>query len=232
VIELLGLTIHEPDVVSTDLFLALLGAWFGLRLWTVRRGVLSRAGGLLLLSLASAAFWGAVFHAFFPEETATTSGFIAWIPVALSILVAAATMLDLGLRLLAPRLPSAGRRAILGVYSAAYLVVVLLVDESFASIVRFYGPALLLFLVGAGLCTVGTRGTGWGSISAGLLISSLAALLQQAEVSVHPDYFDHNAVYHVLQAIALVFLYRGFRAVPEGGGRAYATGAHPATRAG
>jgi hypothetical protein len=232
VIELLGLTIHEPDVVFTDLFLALLGAWFGWQLWTGRRGFLSRAGGVVMISLASAAFWGAVFHAFFPEETATTPGFIAWIPVALSILVAAATMLDLALRLLAPRLPSAGRRALLGAYSAAYLAVVLLVDESFVSIVRFYGPALLLFLIGAGLHALGTRGTGWGSISAGLLISSGAALLQQAEVSVHPDYFDHNAVYHVLQAIALVFLYRGFRAVPEGGGRVYAAGTDPATRAG
>jgi hypothetical protein len=231
-IELLGVTIHEPDVVFTDLFLALLGAWFGRRLWTGRRGFRSRAGGVLMISLASAAFWGAVFHAFFPEETATTAGFIAWIPVALSILVAAVTMLDLALRLLAPRLPSAGRRAILGVYSAAYIAVLLLVDESFAGIVRFYGPALLLFLVGAGLHAIESRGSGWGSISAGLLISSLAALLQQAEVSLHPDYLDHNAVYHVLQAIALVFLYRGFRAVPEGGGRAYATGADPATGAG
>src|SRR5438552_19210437 len=36
-------------------------------------------------------------------------------------------------------------------------------------------------------------------------------LLQQANVSIHPVYFDHNAVYHVLQGIALVLLYRGFR---------------------
>jgi hypothetical protein len=36
-------------------------------------------------------------------------------------------------------------------------------------------------------------------------------MLQQARVAVHPVYFDYNAVYHVVQAIALVFLYFGWR---------------------
>jgi hypothetical protein len=232
VIDLFGITIHEPDVVFTDLGLALLGAYFAWRLWARRQGWLSRAGGVLMAGLASAAFWGAVFHAFFPQETATTEGFIAWIPVALSILLAAATMLDLGLRLLVPRLTSALRVTILGLYAAAFLTVVFLVDESFGSIVRFYAPALVLFLVGAVLRVAGSRGAGWTSVSAGLLLSAVAALLQQAEISVHPVYFDHNAVYHVLQGIALVFIYLGFRGVPEGGGNAYAAGANPATRPG
>jgi hypothetical protein len=232
VIHLLGITIHEPDVVFTDLALALLGAYFGWRLWTGRQGSLSKAGSILIAGLASAAFWGAIFHALFPEDTATTPGFIAWIPVSLSILVAAGTMLELALRLLVPRLSLAGHRAILAGYAAGFIGVVLLVDESFTSIVHFYVPALLLFLVAAGRQAIQSRSAGWSSISAGLLISAGAALLQQAEVSIDPDYFDHNAVYHVLQSVALVFLYLGFRAVPEGGGRAYAAGANPASRPG
>jgi hypothetical protein len=54
-------------------------------------------------------------------------------------------------------------------------------------------------------------------IAAGLIMSAGAAVLQQAKVSLHPDYFDHNAVYHVVQGIALVVLYLGFRRT---GGRA------------
>ena len=84
-------TIHDPDVVLTDLGLALLGAWFAWRLVrTARGGPLEGAPALLMAGLASAAFWGAIFHAFFPENTATLPGFIAWIPVTLSIVVAAA----------------------------------------------------------------------------------------------------------------------------------------------
>ena len=50
------------------------------------------------------------------------------------------------------------------------------------------------------------------------LLSVLAALLQQARIAIHPVYFDHNALYHVVQAAALVLLYFGFRAVRFGTG--------------
>ena len=36
-------------------------------------------------------------------------------------------------------------------------------------------------------------------------------MLQQLEIALHPVYFDHNAVYHVVQAAALVLLFLGFR---------------------
>jgi hypothetical protein len=230
VIQLFGVTIHEPDVVFTDLALAAAGAWFGWRLWNRGRGPVSRAGAVLMGGLAAAAFWGAIFHAFFPDETATTPGFIAWIPVALSILLAAATMLHLALRLLAPSLWATVRGLILGAYATAFLAVVFLVDESFGSIVRFYAPALALLLLGTAHRALASRRSGWIWMSAGLLLSAVAALLQQAKVGAHPEYFDHNAVYHVLQGFALGFIYLGFRAVPEGGGTAYGAGINPATR--
>ena len=210
-IALLGISIHDPDVVFTDLALALLGAYFGRRLWTGHPGALLRTGAVLMGGLASAAFWGAVFHAFFPAGTATISGFIAWVPVALSIVVAAAAMLELALITLVPRLSRTARRAVVVAYAAGFAAVVLLVDESFTSIVRFYVPALVLFLLGAAWQAIRDRSRGWSLITAGLLVSIVAAMLQQARVAVHPVYFDHNAVYHVVQSIALVFLYLGFR---------------------
>ena len=231
-IDLFGISIHDPDVVFTDLALALLGAYFGRRLWSMRSGALTNAGAVLMGGLSSAALWGAVFHAFFPAGTATTPGFIAWVPVTLSIVVAAAAMLDLALLILVPRLPPRGCRAIVATYAVAFAGVVVLVDESFTSIVRFYVPALLLFLVGAGWQAIRTRSAGWSLIAAGLIMSAGAAVLQQAKVAVHPDYFDHNAVYHVVQCLALVFLYLGFREIPLTAARVYAAGADPAPRAG
>lgn len=231
-IDLFGISIHDPDVVFTDLGLALLAAYLGRRLWRGRPGPLHQAGAVLLGGLASAAFWGAIFHAFLPGDTATAVGFIAWLPVALSIVVAAAAMVELALRLLVPRLPRGGRRAIVATYAVAFAGVVLLVDESFTSIVRFYLPALVLFLIGAGRQAIRTRSAGWSLIAAGLLMSAGAALLQQAGVSVHPEYFDHNAVYHVLQGVAIVILYFGFRGVLETAERGYAAGADSASRPG
>ena len=220
--ELLGVTVHDPDVALTDLGLALLGGYLGWRLWKAPGPrMLLRTGALLMGGLASAALWGAVFHAFFPAGTASLPGFLAWVPVALSIVVAASVMLELSLRLLLPRIQSRPRRSILATYAASFAVVVLLVDESFSSIVYFYTPALTLLLIAAGQQAIRSRDTGWTLIAIGLIMSAGAAMLQQAKVSVHPVYFDHNAVYHVVQGIALVFLYFGWRRAPL---PSYATG--------
>jgi hypothetical protein len=224
VTELLGVTIHDPDVVVTDLGLAILGAYLGRRLWSAPgRRPLLRTGSLLMGGLASAALWGAVFHAFFPAGTATFAGFLAWVPVALSIVVAASVMLELSIRLLLPRIPVRVRRSIVATYAVGFAVVVLLVSESFGSIVYFYTPALLLLLIAAGQQAIRSRDTGWTLIAIGLITSAGAAMLQQAKVAVHPVYFDHNAVYHVVQGVALVFLYFGCRRAPL---PPYATGNH------
>jgi uncharacterized protein DUF6962 len=208
--------IHDPDVVFTDIALAILGAYLGWRLWKMPgKKTLPRAGGLLLGALASAAFWGAVFHAFFPAGTATLSGGLAWSPVVLSIVVAAAVMLELALRILVPRPSSSIRRYVAMTYATSFAVVALLLDQSFTSIVYFYVPALLLLLVAAGQQAVRSRSAGWILVTTGLLMSAGAAVLQQARVAIHPVYFDHNAVYHVVQSIAIVFLYFGWRRAPK-----------------
>ncbi len=228
-----GTSIPKPDVVFTDLGLAILGAYLGWRLWTARGGgMLPRTGVVVVGGLASAAFWGAIFHAFFPANTATPAGFMAWIPVALSILVVAAALLELGLRILAPRLAPLVRRSIVVTYAASFAAVVLFVDESFSTIVRFYAPALVFFLIVAVRQAIRTRSAGWWLIAVSFIISGAAALLQQANVSIHPVYFDHNAVYHVLQGVALVLLYRGFRQASAASAEAYASGTDPASRQG
>jgi hypothetical protein len=211
-----GVTIYDPDVVFTDLGLAILGAYLGWRLWSAPgRDALLRTGAILMGGLASAALWGAVFHAFFPAGTATPFGFLAWVPVVLSVVVAASAMLDLSLRLLLPRLQLRVRRSLVMAYAVGFAVVGLLGHESFSSIVYFYTPALVLLLIAAGHRAIRGRDTGWALIAIGLIMSAGAAVLQQARVAVHPIYFNHNAVYHVVQGIALVFLYFGYRRAPR-----------------
>lgn len=206
---------NEPDVVLTDAGLAVLGFYLGWRLWTLRdRGVLQTAGAVLMAGLASAAFWGAVFHALFREGTATTVGFVFWVPVALSILTVAATMIALSLRVLAPRLGRRPRRAVVAAYAVAFAGAVLLIDESFTMIVRFYGPALVLVLTVAAWQARRTASRGWRLIAVGFAVSAVAAVLRQAGVALHAVYFDHNALYHVVQAAASVLLFIGFRHAP------------------
>jgi hypothetical protein len=212
-----GLTVNDPDVVLTDIGLAVLGGYLGWRLWRApKRHTAQRAGGLIMLSLASAAFWGALFHALFPTGTTTLQGLLAWAPVVISIVVAASTMLRLALHLLVPQLPSWLVGTILLGYALSFGVVALLIDESYRSVVYFYVPVLLLLFSGASGCAIRGR-SGWSLVAIGLLVSLTAAILQQFRVAIHPSYFDHNAVYHLVQATALILLYRGWRRAPADG---------------
>jgi len=125
------MTIHDPDVVFTDLALAILGAYLSWRLsqQTLGKSVI-RSGVTIMAALASAAFFGAVFHAFFTAGTTTMAGFLAWMPVSLSIVVVSATLLRLALTVLFPKLPEPIRSGVVLVYAAAFAGVVLFVNES------------------------------------------------------------------------------------------------------
>ena len=190
---------HEPAVVLTDLALAILGAVLCRRL--------SGTGAFILGGLASAAFWGAIFHAFFPDRTSTALGFVAWLPVALSIMVVAAALLRMALAVFGIR----SARVVVVAYCTVFLGVVLLIDESFSTIVLLYGPVLVLALTAAAVQAIRMRDRPWGIVALGLTVSAAAALLQQAHIAIHPVYFDHNALYHLVQAVALVLLYLGFQ---------------------
>jgi len=42
-----------------------------------------------------------------------------------------------------------------------------------------------------------------------LAVTIVAAVVQYFQVSVHPRYFNHNALYHAIQAAALFMICRG-----------------------
>ena len=64
------------------------------------------------------------------------------------------------------------------------------------------------------LADVSTPQTGGGPGMWAVGISLFAALVQQLRVALHPVYFNHNALYHVLRAAAL---FLGFPGQPETG---------------
>lgn len=198
------IAVPDPDVVFTDLGLAALGGYLGWRLW--------RTGGpgvVLMIGLASAAFWGALFHALFPDKTATPAGLAVWLCVAFSIAVVAESVLDLTLSI--AMAPANLRRAIVAGYCLLFIAIVLFVDESFSTIVRLYAPVLALGILATAVAALRARSRSWALVALGLTLSAAAAVLQVARVAVHPVYFDHNAVYHVVQAGALGILYLGFQ---------------------
>jgi hypothetical protein len=212
-LELFGVTLHEADVALTDVALALLGGVCAWKLWRrPARTPVQRDGAVINAGLAAAAFGGAVFHAFFPAKVGTPAGYTIWLLTTAAIALAAATMLLLAWRLVRPHTPWLVRGGVAAGYAISFVATIALIDPSYRTVVLFYGPVLLALLVAAVLAARQSPNSGWRWIAMGLALSVVAAVLQQQRVAAHPVYFDHNALYHLVQAIALVVLYRGLRA--------------------
>jgi hypothetical protein len=192
----------------TDYLLTAIGGWLA---WRLRRRVAAdntaaRWWGSALALAAVSAFVGGSYHGFGPILPAPVAGTIWVLTLWILGLVAAAMSSSLVHELVAserrrPWLIMVGLK--FGLF-AAFAVV----HPDFLVAITDYGLALVAWMVAALVCRRPWRG--WMLAAIGL--SVLAAVVQQARLglSVH---FNYNDVYHVIQAVALYFFYRGAQTV-------------------
>jgi hypothetical protein len=88
---------------------------------------------------------------------------------------------------------------------------VLFFTQEFLVAVAFNLPAVLLLLCALIVSYQHYRRSGLFVIACALVLSIFAALLQQLRVGLHAVYFDHNVLYHLLQAVVLYLLFLGAR---------------------
>lgn len=202
----------EPDVALTDYGLAVLCAVLAWRLH--RRGDrgsrLRWPFTLFFASIGVTALLGGTVHGFFLDKTSIGNALL-WPATMLGVGLTALSAWIIGARMqfragTAPWLEPA---ASLGF--AVYAVTVLFVSRSFRVAVMNYLPAVLFLMIVYGL-RLG-RGPGPAPLLglAGLALTLIAAAVQQGGVGLHPAYFNHNALYHLLQAAGLVLIYLSAR---------------------
>jgi hypothetical protein len=201
-------TLQEPAVTLTDYGLAVECA---VLVWLVRRHQATtevRVGWFASFfgALGVAALLGGTAHGFGMDESSRT-GFIVWSATLLAIGWAALSAWAIGGPLVLAE-EASGRLlgAAVAVY-AAYAAVVLLIDQSFAVAVVHYLPAALFLLAAFLVVWWRERRPAWLIGALGLVLTLVAGGTQQARIGLHPRYFDHNALYHLIQAAALVLLY-------------------------
>lgn len=206
--------ITEPDVTLTDYGLALEAALFA---WFVRRGSdpgrpLGRWFVLFFGATSMASLAGGTVHGFFLDPATTGAG-ILWPATLIAIGGAALAAWGIGAQIQLPPKSArwVSRAAILEF--AVYTGVVVFGAQTFAVAILNYLPPAIFLLVAFVLAYVrtGDRATLLGA--AGMLLTFVAAGGQQARIALHPRYFTHNAVYHLIQGVALVMVFgsaRGF----------------------
>lgn len=212
-IDILGIQIYEADVAITDLILFAESILFAYLLWkqNTKSILLRQLFIILFLSLATSSALGAIFHAFFPARIATTGGFGLWILVTTAIGVTASTTWCINALIVRGR----GLFRIMLPFAIFYLATLIywvtFINHEFITIIMFYLPPLVVFTLIAFFMYLRYRTKAWAYLLGGLILSFTAAAIQSLGISIHPVYFNHNALYHVVQGIALASIFLGAR---------------------
>jgi hypothetical protein len=220
-----SLMISEPDVALTDYALALET--------TILAGLLHMAKGpasslktcfiWFYLSIGTAALLGGTFHGFFADES--FAGSALWRGVMLCIGLTGYVAWRIGglLSFSTPVTAWITRLAAVGL--AGYCLIVLFYAQTFALAIAYYLPAVVFLTVSFVIQLMRTRdsATLFGTI--GMLLTFVAAGVQHFGISLHPQYFNHNAFYHLLQGIALFMIFVAARSLvaqgADGGNHAH-----------
>lgn len=198
----------EPDVVITDYLLALECTLF---VWLLyRRNPSSRAirnaFALFFAATAVAAIVGGTVHGFFLDPSSRT-GNLLWRVALLALGFTAFALWSLSALLLFSPRASNAIRVVAGIELLAYAVLVLTASRSFRVAIAEYVPAVLMLLVAFLFLYVRGRQLILLAGAAGIALSMVGSYLQQRHVGIHPVYFNHNALYHLLQAVALLLVF-------------------------
>lgn len=210
--------ITEPDVTFTDYALMLECAVFAYLIY--RRGNKDSLYRfwftVFFISLSLASLVGGTVHGFFLDET--TLGYrVLWPSSLIAIGLSAVAGWNIGAGIM---FTVNIRRAISiasGIVFVLYCVYILSVDQKFLTAILHFVPAALFFFLAFLVLYWRTRAPQIMIGAFGLALTFLAPIIQQWKIAVHPVYFNHNALYHVVQAVAFFMIFLAARSLSNGG---------------
>lgn len=213
--------IAEPDVALTDYGLTILGAWLA---WALPATAGSPAAWrVFFASISVAAAAGGTVHGFFPEDHGA-AGTLLWRVALLAIGVTALAAWWIGAGLLGPT-PARAVRGVAALALLLYAAVVLAVDDDFRVAIVYYLPATVFLLVVAGRAAwQGREGT--AATALGLVVLLAGSWVQWRGLGLETLPLSHNALYHVIEALALLLLFLGARRLLASSGAIGVAAAH------
>jgi hypothetical protein len=204
----------EIDVTLTDYALALICSFFAYSFYSnqTKQKLQSRLWCLFFASIAIGAFLGGTLHGFFSHDSTWVHQLI-WSSTLLLIGVTAASSWLIG-GLLLNKVSSFPRWLCFAVITfLIYAFAVLFISQNFLLTILNYLPALVFLLIVVSIKYLKNKETYFLWIAIGILLSFLAAFVQQAQIGIHPDYFNHKSTFHLIEAIALCLIFYGGRAL-------------------
>ncbi len=202
---------HEPAVALTDYLLAVECGVFAALL--ARRGA-DAAWTVVFAATSVASLLGGTVHGFLPDAEGPASRAL-WAITILCVGVTAAALVRAGAGVGWGRERARRLNSGLGLALIGYAGVVLFVRREFTVAIAAYLPAALFLMFVFARNGWRGRPAGVAPALSGITITIGGAAAQNAGIGLHPVYFDHNALYHVVQAVALYLLFRAALEVGE-----------------
>lgn len=199
----------EPDVTLTDFGLAAECALFvylllargdkqqPLRIWFA----------LFFLGGALGALTGGTVHGYFLDES-TLAYRILWPLALIAIGGSGFTQWGIGAHIYFTNRWASRIITAAALLFVLYCLLIIFVSQAFVIAIVHYSIASLFMLTIFLLAYRQQRSLPILLGILGILTAFVAAGIQQAGISLHPVYFTHNALYHVIQAVALFLLFR------------------------
>ena len=195
----------EPAVTLTDYAITL--ECLVLSLLLVRkspRSLLRNHSVLFFLSIGTASLMGGTVHGFFPASL--------WLRQ-LTLVAIGVTSLAMW-RITALIVPNTQWQKAVELGANAlflfYVAVVIFISQDFLIAILVYLPPAICLLLLFGITFVRERSETAKYGALGILLSLVSSAMQQLKIGVHPVFFDHNAIYHILQGVSLWLMYLCF----------------------
>jgi hypothetical protein len=202
--------VHQPGVTITDFLLTCECAVFLFLLLKVKTKSPVRAWFALLFgALGLAALAGAVTHGWVLDTTSLEFA-ITWKTTLIALGLMALACTNLAVSIHSSTTPGASTRVlqISLVIFAAYVLYVLTGPRKFVTAVAIYIPAILFMLGSATkLATTQKYRPSW-ELVVGIVLTLVASAIQQLKWGFNVLFLDHNSLYHLIEAVALIFIYR------------------------
>jgi hypothetical protein len=208
--------IAEPDVTLTDYGLAIECALLAVFLYHTPTSALRLRLHFVVFfcAVGLAALLGGTEHGFLLDKT-TPLHTAVWKGTLVAIGVSALAAWLAGAELIAST-PARWIKAGAVVLFIGYLFAVARSDAFLVAIVHYLPAVIFLLAVFAWHYARGRDPPYlWGALA--LLLTFAAAGVQQARIGLHPVLFNHNALYHLIQAVALLSLFLAARGILRSG---------------
>ena len=200
--------ITEPDVTLTDYLVATECALFTYLLARKgnRKHPLRIWFAVFFGSISVAGIAGGTVHGFFLDIE--TLGYqILWPLTLVAIGVTALAAWVIGARIYFSPKVAGWVSIVAATQFAGYCLIVLLITQLFTIAMINYLPAVIFLTIVFTVIYIQARERKVLIGLVGFLLTFIAAGVQQGGIALHPTYFNHNALYHLIQAIALFLIF-------------------------